>query len=315
MKVVVLGTGGTIAGTADAQARAGYRAGQVRVEDLAGALAVPAGVELVAEQVAQVDSKDMDGAWWSLLAARAAHWLAREDVRAVLITHGTDTLEETAFLLHAVLDPAKPVVLTCAMRPASAPEPDGPQNLRDALAVALHPGACGVVAVCAGKVHGAGDVRKQHPYRLDAFGSGDAGCIAYVEAGRLRLLRAWPRAGDNHVAGALERLPEAAAAWPWVAVVASHAGADGRMVDALRQAGVQGMVVAGTGNATVHHALEGALRAAEAAGIPVVRATRCLEGEPVAGAGQGVEPAARLGAAKARVALQLRLLMAGASAA
>jgi L-asparaginase len=315
MKVVVLGTGGTIAGMVDARARAGYRAGQVRVEDLAGALALPAGVELVAEQVVQIDSKDMDGALWTQLAARTAHWLGREDVQAVLVTHGTDTLEETAFFLHAVLDPAKPVVLACAMRPASAPEPDGPQNLRDALAVALHPGARGVVAVCAGKVHGARDVRKLHPYRLDAFGSGDAGCVAYVEAGRLRLLRDWPRAGDDHVPRALERLPQAAGAWPWVALVASHAGADGRVVDALRQAGVAGLVVAATGNATVHHALETALQAAEAAGIAVLQVTRCAEGEPVAGAGQVVDPAARLGAVKARVALQLRLLMAGGSAA
>lgn len=310
MKVVVLGTGGTIAGTADAGMAAGYRAGQVGVRDLVGGLHLPAGCELLAEQVTQVDSKDMDGGLWSALAGRVAHWLARSDVRAVVVTHGTDTLEETAYLLHAVLDPAKPVVLTCAMRPASAPEPDGPQNLRDALAVALHPGAHGVVAVCAGRIHGARDVRKVHPFRLDAFGSGDAGCVGHVEAGRIRLLRPWPQAGDDHVPGVMSMLPAEAGAWPWVAVVTSHAGADARLVEALRGAGVAGMVVAGTGNATIHQELEASLQAAESAGLPVLRTTRCAEGEPVAGVGLTLDPAARLGPAKARIALQLRLLWA-----
>jgi L-asparaginase len=104
----------------------------------------------------------------------------------VVITHGTDTLEETAFFLHSVLAPAKPVVLTCAMRPATALSPDGPQNVRDAIAVAATAGAQGVTVVCAGTVHSGVDVQKVHTYRLDAFASGDAGPIGYVEEGAVR---------------------------------------------------------------------------------------------------------------------------------
>ena len=118
--------------------------------------------------------------------------LARPEVAAIIVTHGTDTLEETAYFLQRVLAPAKPVVLTAAMRPATSRLADGPQNLADAVAVATAPGARGVVVVVAGTVHSALDVRKVHPYRLDAFGSGDAGPIARVEEGRLRSFRPWP---------------------------------------------------------------------------------------------------------------------------
>lgn len=138
-KIVILGTGGTIAGTA-AQAgdNLGYTAAQVGIAQLVAALPALAdtGCELLSEQVAQVDSKDMDFGIWRALAQRVAHWLAQDQVQGVIITHGTDTLEETAFFLQALLDPAKPVVLTCAMRPATALAPDGPQNMLDAVAVA-----------------------------------------------------------------------------------------------------------------------------------------------------------------------------------
>ena len=160
-KIVVLGTGGTIAGTSDkAGDNIGYTAAQVGVAQLLKAIpALPAllqarAMELVSEQVAQVDSKDMGFAVWQKLAARVAHHLAQADVQGILITHGTDTLEETAFFLHSVLPPhllaVKPVVLTCAMRPATALTPDGPQNVLDAMAVVLTSGASGVMAVCAG---------------------------------------------------------------------------------------------------------------------------------------------------------------------
>ena len=133
------------------------------------------------EQVAQVNSKDMTLALWQSLVRRLAHHLARPEVGAVIVTHGTDTIEETAFLLQTVLKPSKPVVLTCAMRPATALVPDGPQNLSDAVAVALHPEARGVVVVCAGRIHGAIDVAKVHPYRTDPFDSGDAGLKTFLD--------------------------------------------------------------------------------------------------------------------------------------
>ena len=129
-RIVVLGTGGTIAGRAASGGdNIGYTAGQVGVADLLGGIEAPQGLALAAEQVGQLDSKDMEPGVWLQLARRCAFWLAEADVAGVVVTHGTDTLEETAFFLQAVLAPGKPVVLTCAMRPASSLSPDGPQNI------------------------------------------------------------------------------------------------------------------------------------------------------------------------------------------
>lgn len=304
-QIVVLGTGGTIAGRSDkAGDTLGYRAGEIAVEQLIAGIPLPEGVAVTGEQVAQVDSKDMAFAVWQRLAARCRHWLDQPQVNGIVVTHGTDTLEETAWFLQRVLAPRKPVVFASAMRPATALVPDGPQNLADALSVASTPGAQGVLAVCAGAVHGADDVRKVHPYRLDAFGSGDAGPVAYVEPGGLRLLRAWPAC--DAVQGLLERVV-AASTWPWVEIVHSHAGADARAVQALVDAGVRGLVVAATGNGTVHAALEEALSRAMRAGVRVVRSSRCLEA-PVLPQPQDAMPASRLTPAKARVDLLLSLL-------
>jgi L-asparaginase len=305
-KIVVLGTGGTLAGTADsAQDNLGYRAGQLDIGELLARIPGLQDVALEAEQVAQVDSKDMTFEIWRSLAQRCAHWLAQEDVAGIVIGHGTDTLEETAFFLQSVLAPAKPVVLTCAMRPASALAPDGPQNLVDAIAVASTPGAHGVVAVSAGAVHGAADVAKQHTYRLDAFTSGDAGPIGFVEERVVRQVRAWP--DQAAVPGALERLRHAVR-WPRVEIVTSHAGAGGAIVEALVAQGIEGLVVAATGNGTVHQDLEAALVKARERGVRVVRATRCAQGRVLPTPHDLLPHAGGLSPVKARIALLLELL-------
>jgi L-asparaginase len=304
-RIVVLGTGGTIAGRADdARDNVAYRAGVVAVDDLLRGVAVPAGSVLEAEQVAQIDSKDMDHGTWCALARRCTHWLAQPDVAGVVITHGTDTMEETAFFLHAVLAPIKPVVLTGAMRPASSALADGPQNLADAIAVAASPLAQGVSVVFAGAVHAAPDVQKVHSYRLDAFSSGDAGPIAYVEESRLRVLRPWPQPLGLRTAAALPA-PED---WPRVEIVMNHGGADGRIVQALVRDRVEGIVVAATGNGTLNQALEAALLAAQEQGVTVRRASRCPQGRVLAQAGDRLAGADGLSAVKARVALMLELM-------
>ncbi len=305
--IVVLGTGGTIAGLAATTGdNLGYQAAQVGVGDLLAGLEAPEGFVLQAEQVAQVDSKDMDFDVWRDLALRCAHWLARDEVAGLVVTHGTDTLEETAYFLSACLAPAKPLVLACAMRPANALMPDGPQNLRDALTVAACAGARGVLVACAGAVHAALEVRKSHTYRLDAFGSGDAGPVAYVEESAVRRLREWPAAG--HVPIVPSALPAQAAAWPRVEIVTSHAGASGAIVDALVRDGVQGLVVAGTGNGSVHSALEAALLKAQSAGVRVVRTSRCDQGRVMARADDVLAHAGALSPVKARIQLMLDLL-------
>jgi len=301
--LVIIGTGGTIAGASgSATDNVGYKAGSLSVESLVGAVPALAARSLEAEQLAQLDSKDMDHGTWARLARRVREHLDRPEVRGVVITHGTDTLEETAYLLQRVLAPEKPVVLTAAMRPATAIQADGPQNLLDAVAVAESEGVRGVIVVVAGQVWSGLELRKSHSYRLDAFEAGpDAGPLAVVEEGAVRRFRDWP-AGEA-LGAAL--LPEDAARWPWVEVLGSHAGADARSLEAWRAAGLQGLVLACTGNGTVNQALEAPVRALKQAGVPVWRTTRCAQGRIV---GAGDEPAAALSPWAARVELMLSLL-------
>jgi L-asparaginase len=251
---------------------------------------------VVSEQVAQVDSKDMRHDIWHLLAQRCAFWLADPEVAGVVVTHGTDTMEETAFFLHESLRGRgiadKPVVLTGAMRPASSLTPDGPQNMRDALVVAADLRACGVMVVFAGSIHGAREVQKVDSYRLDAFDSGEAGLLGRVEEGEVAWVRLPIALPDAPRPIALQDQ----AVWPRVEIVTSHAGASGWMVDALlapRTAdALHGLVVAGTGNGSVHEALEAALVQAQMQGVVVWRSSRCGSGHTV---GHGRHALARFG--------------------
>lgn len=330
-KIMLLATGGTIAGLAgDARDNVAYTAAQLGVEQLLQALPQQGQlqVQLLGEQVAQLDSKDMSAAAWSALALRCRFWLDEPQVCGIVVTHGTDTMEETAYFLHLLLAQgggcAKPLVLTGAMRPASALAPDGPQNMLDALAVAADRRAHGVLVAFAGQVHEATDVYKLHPYRLDAFSSGEAGPLGVVEEGRLRLLH--DRAASAEAVRAVaDRSGERAAdrwrdwmrpgrVWPRVEIVTSHACADGWLVDTMRAGAatrgdpLRGIVVAGTGNASVHHALESALVRAQAAGVEVRRASRCSGSRMVANPGAVLPDAAGLSPVKARIALMLELL-------
>ena len=306
--VVILGTGGTIAGRSTAASdNIGYTAAQVGIGQLVSDIPAIAGFgPVITEQICQVDSKDMSFAVWVKLAVRVNYFLEQDNVQGIVITHGTDTLEETAYFLQTVCEPAKPVVLTCAMRPATSLAPDGGQNVLDAMAVARHRGACGVVAVCAGTIHSAFDVQKVHPYRLDAFSSGDSGPVGYVEEGGLRLLRNWHIPQVSRAFPAIQNI----ALWPRVEIIMSYAGASAAIVQALVDQGVRGLVVAATGNGTLHCDLEAGLLKAQAAGVRVVRATRCVNGRilPLPGAifpdSNGFSPA------KARVALMLDLMVA-----
>lgn len=330
--IVVLATGGTIAGRAQQSAdHVNYQAGTVGVDAmLAEVLGPPSaqsqaaaslfGHTVRAEQVAQVDSKDMDWPVWHALWQRCHVALADPSTAGVVITHGTDTLEETAYLLQRVLQPRKPVVLVSAMRPASALSADGPQNLLDALLIAAQGAAAGmhgVLAVAAGTVHAAQDVMKVHPYRLDAFSSGDSGPLAYVEQQALRVVRPLTPVG-----GTSEALPTqqnwaqvAAQQPPWVGAVYSAGAVRAADVDIWVDAGVQGLVVVGTGNATVNEALWPGLERAHRKGIAMRRTTRCLQGPAVPAGAQAPKaggldlwcPLAPLTPPKLRVALQLHL--------
>jgi len=312
---VILGTGGTIAGQAEqASDNVGYKAGVLPVSQLVRSLPLCADWEIEVHEVAQIDSKDMSWAVWQRLLRSVDEHLSRPEVAGVVITHGTDTIEETAFLLEWALRPAKPVVMTCAMRPASAVSPDGPQNLLDAVAVATAPGLSGVVVVCSGRVHSAQDVRKAHPHQLDPFSSGEAGVLGRVEEGRLRLFRQVARpawlAGDSLLGPLL-----AARALPRVHIVPSHADADPHALELWlapqawpKDGPLQGLVVEATGNGTVHERLLPTLRRAQHQGVAVALASRCVEGAIAQHPGIAFEVFDGLSVLKTRLALALRLL-------
>jgi L-asparaginase len=322
-KIVVLGTGGTIAGTApNASDNVGYRAAQLPIGSLLNA--VPAldaslgTLVLESEQIMQLDSKDVGPEHWRALAMQAQAQLARADVVGLVITHGTDTLEETAFFLAQVL-PAqllnhKPVVMTGAIRPATSLAPDGPQNLRDSIAVCRDKAARGVLVAFAGMVHAAQYVQKIHPYRLAAFDSGEAGPLGLIEEGVVRWLHPCRALDVVGMPFQLEWLQSLV--WPRVDIVLSHACANGAMVRALTKTpqlgddAVGGIVVAGSGNGTIHKDLEDALLAAQAQGIRVIRSSRCTAGAIVQGPEQSdvIARAAAPTPVKARIALMLDLM-------
>jgi L-asparaginase len=303
--VVVLGTGGTIAGAAlQPQDHVGYKAGARTPAELVGAVPALAGQRLELHSLAQLDSCDMDHATWVRLAQALMQHLARPDVAGVVVTHGTDTLEETAFFLHHTVAAHKPVVLTAAMRPATAPSADGPQNLLDSVTLAQAAGARGVLVMFGGTVFAGAEIRKLHGYRTDAFSSGDAGPLALMEDGRLRRFRDWPDVQAAWCA-ALEVDP---ALWPVVEIVTSHAGARGASIDALVAAGARGLVIAGTGNGSVHTGLLAAARRAQAAGVKLLRSSRCIAGGVVGEPAEALPSAGSLTPAQARVRLLLELL-------
>ncbi|WP_458761712.1 asparaginase [Cupriavidus basilensis] len=269
-RVVVLATGGTIAGSSSNPASsAKYQAATVPVTALLDAVpALGAVARIEAEQVAQVDSKDMSFALWSTLVERVAYWSAQPDVSGIVITHGTDTLEETAMLLHLACVGTVPVVLTAAMRPSTSLSADGPLNLLDAVRVAADAGATakGVLLVMNQEIHAGRDVMKAHTSAVNAFVSPVSGPIGFVQDNLVRFVRipsrlpvkAWP-------------VP---CAWPQVEIVASYAEPGRIVVDALAQAGVSGLVVAAAGNGSVHQSLVEALTDAAGAGVAVVRSSR-----------------------------------------
>ena len=308
-KVVVLGTGGTIAGWApDPSKGRQYQAGELTASDLVQGLG-DGQDHIVTEEVARIDSKNMGWPVWEKLVARVQHWLDQEDVQGVVVTHGTDTLEETAILLHTLFSGLKTVVITGAMRAANVPEPDGPGNLRQALALAGAPGSAGVVCVFAGQVHAAASLTKVDCQALNAFGSADP--VAWGQA--LENLDALQKRFAQQATPAVGLPPKAlaqVAAWPWVELVFNHAAQDGAVVKALLESKTppQGWVVAGTGNGTMSQGLEAALIMAQHGGARVWRTSRCAQGQVQAQDGEVFQTTSGLNPYKARVVLALTLV-------
>lgn len=268
----LLATGGTIAGAQTSGGR-GYRAAAFSTEALLAA--VPQAGDLArleVEQVASIGSQDMDDATWLKLAARTQAAVDQREVAGVVITHGTDTMEETAYFLNLVVQTEKPIVLVGAMRPATAISADGPMNLYNAVAVAAHPQARarGVLVVANDEIHFAREVTKTNTTQVGTFRASARGLAGLVNAGRLHLfappVRRHTQASEFSIAG-LTGLPR-------VEIVYAHAGLRRDLIDAAVAAGARGLVIAGVGDGNLSApALAAAIEAARR-GVAIVRASR-----------------------------------------
>lgn len=309
--MVVLATGGTIAGVSPSGDDRAYQAAQLGVEQLLAAVPALSCVTVQSEQVAQVDSKDMGWTVWRALVETVLQHLARPEVAGVVITHGTDTLEETALLLHLLLPAGKPVLLTAAMRPATSGQADGPTNLLHAVLAVSRSCPCGVGVMLQGRLWSARDIRKAHSWHIDAFDGGGLAPLAQWDDGSAGLVWAGIPACFplGWVSPSLMRLDHL----PRVEIVTSHADADGAQVDGLLVAGragrpLRGLVVACTGHGTLHRDLREALRRAGQAGVQVWLSTRVARGGvPAKDLLDAWPGAGLLTPAQARVALALAL--------
>ncbi len=302
-RLVLIGTGGTIAATAgDARTLTGYRVTQ-GIEAMLAAIPGAADVaDIRCEQPFNVDSRDLGTAQVLRLARAADRHLRDPAVDGVVITHGTDSLEETAFLLHLTVRSPKPVVLVGAMRPASALSADGPLNLVNALLAAAAPASRdrGVLVVMNDRIVAARHAVKRHTTRVDAFGTDGTGVLGAVTDGRVRYAMHpdLPGTAVFSLAG-LRTLPP-------VDIILDYQDAPAHAYGAAIQAGVRGIVVASMGNGSLSPAAVRGCAQASRRGLVCVRASRVPDG-PVTDADGGPMAAHALNPLQARIALRLAL--------
>ena len=310
--VVVLATGGTIAGAAGSDVQAAYTSGQVGVEQLLAA--VPQAKKLAVmtgEQVANIGSQDMNDEVWLKLAKRVNEILAKPDVAGIVITHGTDTIEETGYFLNLVVKSKKPVVLTGSMRPSTALSADGPLNFFNAVAVAANKDAAGrgVLVVVNDWIHGASSLTKTSTMAVQTFMSPLRGIVGTVAYGEAEFYRG--PVGKNTLDS--EFSLDGVTALPRVDIVMAHENMDGAIIDAAVAAGAKGVVIAGVGNGNMTKPALDALAAQAKKGVVCVRSSRVATGR----VGRNVEvdddklgliASDDLNPQKARVLLRLALL-------
>lgn len=309
--IVVLATGGTIAGTAGSSVQSGYTSAQLGVDQLLAA--VPQARELAAlrgEQISNIGSQDMNDEVWLKLARRINQLLADPAVAGVVVTHGTDTIEETAFFLDLVVRSDKPVVLTGSMRPSTALSADGPLNFYNAVAVAADPRSAGrgVLVVLNDEIHGADAVTKTNTTSVQTFRSPLRGLVGSVAYGKCEFYR-----GATGKRSADPGFPlDGVTALPRVDIVMAHENMDGTLIDAAAAAGARGIVVAGVGDGNMAAAALQAMAALARRGIVCVRSSRVMSGRvgrdvEVDDDALGLVASLDLNPQKARVLLRLAL--------
>jgi L-asparaginase len=310
--VVILATGGTIAGAAESGTQARYTSGAVTIDAMVAA--VPGITDLAGikgEQISNVGSQDMTFDVMLKLAKRINELLATPDVDGIVVTHGTDTMEETAFFLNLAVKSDKPVVMVGSMRPSTAVSADGPLNLYNAVAVAADPAAKGrgVLVVMNDWIHGAHSLTKTSTTAVQTFMSPLRGLIGVSNYGKNDFYNIPPwrhtTQSEFDVSG-VTKLPR-------VDIIFMAADASSDLIDAAVKDGAKGIVIAGVGNGNMNKAsVEAAARAVKE-GVAVVRSSRVATGS----VGRNVElnddelgfvASDELNPQKARILLTLALL-------
>lgn len=276
--IVVLATGGTIAGAAASDVQAGYTSGQVGVDALLAA--VPQAKKLAnlkGEQISNIGSQDMNDEVWIKLATRINELLAQPDVNGIVITHGTDTIEETAYFLNLVVNSKKPVVLTAAMRPSTALSADGPLNFYNAVAVAANPYAAGrgVLVVVNDWIHGASSLTKTSTTAIQTFMSPQTGLMGTVAYGQAE----WYRGPTGLNTFQSEFRVDKNTVLPRVDIIMAYENMDGKIIDAAVASGAKGIVIAGVGNGNMTKPALDELSAVAKKGVICVRSSRVATGQ------------------------------------
>ena len=276
--VMVLATGGTIAGTgATSTTTVGYTAATVGVEQLIKAVPELSKIANVkGEQVFQIASESMTNEHWLTLGKRVNALLAQNDVDGIVITHGTDTMEETGYFLDLVVKSRKPVVLVGAMRPSTALSADGPINLYNAVAIAGSPDAVGkgVMLALNDQIHSARDVTKTNTSTPDSFKTPELGLMGYIQGGKPFFYRVSTRKHTADTEFDIANLT----ALPQVDIVYGYANMNPVALDAFVAAGAKGIIHAGVGDGSLAARVKPALVAARKKGTIIVRASRVGQG-------------------------------------
>ncbi|MDD1723594.1 MAG: asparaginase [Methanospirillum sp.] len=302
----ILATGGTIAGTAENASELGhYQAGNLSVATLISSVPeMSTYARVTGEQICNLNSDEITPMIWLRLANRVNELLKSPDVDGVVITHGTDTLEETAYFLNLAVKSDKPVVITGAMRPATAISADGPLNLLNAVILAGSHDAAGkgVLILLNGEINGARDTTKTNTEMVETFRSPDFGLFGYMDNEVPKFYRESLKlhtSGTDFDVSSLKSLPK-------VDIVLLYPGADQTAIDAFVANSTEGLVVASMGNGGYQAEVRSALLDVVNKGIPVVISSRtgtgvCTPEDPE------FIPADTLTPQKARVLLMLAL--------
>ena len=276
-RIVILATGGTIAGSAESATQASYRAGVLSIEQI---LASVPGIENIAElkgiQVCNISSQNMELAIWLKLQNTIDSLFKNNLCDGVVVTHGTDTMEETAYFLHLTVRHSLPVVIVGSMRPATSLSADGPFNLYNAVALAAAPDSQnrGVMIVMNDYILSADDATKEHTVNPNAFASPNYGYLGYMRDGDPIFFRdsrgKHTVTSEFNISGHREL--------PKVEIVLSYAFASSIAINALVDSDVDGLVISGVGHGNYNQPITEAVEKANSKGIAVVRSSRILKG-------------------------------------